>query len=149
VAAVLGALLAAGTLVACGGEDAREPSRSSAKERYVTEANAVCAKLGSETERLADETFGDLARPPSRRLQRDYQRRAAALTRRRVEELRALRPPPGDEEKVRAIQEALDQSIALLADQPVSEPGRARAPSIERFERLTREYGLTECGGRG
>lgn len=58
-------LLAAGVLSACGEEDPAPPgkARPTPREQYVNRADAICARLGTETRVLAETTFDDPGQP--------------------------------------------------------------------------------------
>jgi hypothetical protein len=142
-----GPLLVTAVLVACGGD---EQDEQSSKQRYRERANAICADLGRETARLAEGSFGDLSRPPSRARARRYEQRARALAETALADLRALPAPGGDEARVARIWAALEAAIDELAAVPVEDPGGAEpGPATRRFEREARAYGLDRCAGAG
>lgn len=116
------------------------------REQYVERANALCARLGSDSEELADETFGGLDRQPTEEELQAYQRKATALQRETLADLRGLPAPEGDEEQVAAIYDELERVLEQLEAVPVSSPGEPGDVSLDRFRRLANDYGLTECG---
>ena len=144
------ALAAAALLASCGGDEEEQARPGAAeKDAYSRRANAICAELSRETRRLAEETFGGLQRRPPRRLRRRYERRAAALRRDKLAELRALEAPPGEEGRVGAFERSFQRAGEALAARPALGPGRPGAPALERFEENARALGLDECAGSG
>lgn len=132
------ALAAAG----CGGGE------SEAKQEFVAEANAICERVGTETEKLADKTLFKPDRPNARSSPRTFKRRGTALQREALADLRALTPPEGDSEQVARIWNALERAIDALETLNVDEPGKPGGPiddALGKFEALASEYGLDGC----
>lgn len=144
------AVIAVGTgLAACGADGATEPdgAQTLTKEQYVERANAVCAQLGVESEKLADAMLGDLDRQPTEEELEAFEKEAAALRRQTLADLRALPAPEGDEEEVAAIYAELERVLEELEGLPAASPGQPGEVSLDRFRELATDYGLTECGG--
>ena len=146
-------LLVAALLGSCGEDEpaaSRDETRGNiSKEQYVKRANAICTRVGERSKSLADETLGGLPSPPSKELDRSYQRRATAIQRDGLADLRALPAPERDERRLEEIYDALERVIDGLAAIPADEPGSSRGVALERFRRLAGDYGLTECARGG
>ncbi len=63
-----------------------------------------------------------------------------------AEELEALTPPSGDEEKIEAIIDALEAAAKGLEAKPESPLSGPKSPFAE-FQKLTQEYGFRICTG--
>jgi hypothetical protein len=136
-------------LAGCGDDGGSGPNEDQAltKEQYVERANSICARLGVESEKLAEETFGDLGRRPTEEELEAYERKARELRRQTLADLRALPVPEGDEDEVAAIYDELERVIDELEAVPPSTPGEPGDVSLDRFRELANDYGLMECGG--
>jgi hypothetical protein len=141
-------LVVALALVGCGG--AKAPSKAA----YLKKVNAICARSNSEG---VAATRG-LARDPRHPTPREAQAILAKLdpvTRESVRRSRAVKPPKGDETKVKAIYDAADQGTAAYeraSKSPnaslaiLNTAGTPRDP-YGRANRLAKAYGLTTCAG--
>lgn len=143
---VAGTLVLGSLLASCGEkqEPAGGPPPPTTRAQYVKRANAICLQLGREIRELAERSFG--AAPPTGKTLRDYEQRARALQQRRLAQLRALPPPPGDQARLGAIYDAWEAVLRDLA-RVRDRPGVRPPPSVERFRRLAGGYGLRDCAG--
>jgi hypothetical protein len=67
------------------------------------------------------------------------------IVRDRIADLRALEPPPGDEEEVDRIYDAADEALARIEEDPQL---AERADEVFReASRLASEYGFQDCAG--
>ena len=122
------------------------------KAAYLDEANQICLAINLERERIAAETFASATEPPSVEEMQAFAGEFARVFRIKLDELRDLTAPSGDEQAV----EALNDAAATLADgleQLASDPQLARqmlendtdVPGSDDADRLAADYGLTKC----
>ena len=144
----LAALVGLGVVAisACGSDDA--PTKAA----YVEDANAICVDVNVERERVAAATFSSTTEPPSVEEMQAFAAAFAPIFRDKLDELRDLTAPRGDEQAVKDLTDA----AAKLADgieQLATDPELARrmletdtdVPGSEEADRLAAEYGLTKC----
>jgi hypothetical protein len=148
MAATIGAVLIA---PGCGDDDADEASGPSKKE-YVARANEICVNSREE----ADGVFQDAGfsgRPTPAEAQQALQALLPVMQE-SFGGRAALEAPDGEEEAIEKIDDAgeaavaeferiaadRDQSVALMS-------GQIPDPAAE-VDRLSAEYGLTECAGK-
>lgn len=123
-------------------QETAETSTAMSEDDYVERANALCAELGREIERLAEESFDDLGRAPTREQERAYHRQSIELQQQTLAQLRALPPPEGDEETVERIYDQFERALEELGS---PSPSRDAAASVRRFDELAKAYGLRAC----
>ncbi len=138
------ALLAIG----CGGDDGSSSGESAptsaapTKSAYIAEADAICtageADLAAIDENLPDDLDSDEARVAGAE-------QAIEVLRDRVEQLRALTPPEGDEEEIAAILDAYEEFIELGEENPgfVDESDAEEAQA--KIRALASDYGFKAC----
>ncbi len=141
-------LLGVLALTGCGG------SKAPSKAEYLKKANAICTEFNNKG---AAATRG-LARNPQHPTPREAQAMVKELdpiTRQSVSRTRALKPPKGDEKKVKAIYDAADEGTAAYeraSKSPkaslaaITSAGTAHDP-YGRANALAKAYGLTACAG--
>jgi hypothetical protein len=139
------AILATFALVAtgCGGGEAEEDDP---KAEYVAETDAICERLSEDSVALVDETLGERNVTPKRL--RVVSRESAVIQRQALADLRALPPPPGDEELVERIWDALERAIDEISALSVDDPGEPGGPAdvaLNEFGALATDYGLGAC----
>jgi ABC-type phosphate/phosphonate transport system substrate-binding protein len=146
IAATAGALL---VLAACGDDgEASGPS----KEEYIASANQLCVE-GREAAEAVFQEVGFSGRPTPA----DAQRALQGLLPMMQESFggrEALEVPEGEEEAIEAIDDASAEAVAefegIAADRSESAAlmsGQIPDPATE-VDRLSGEYGLTECAGK-
>jgi hypothetical protein len=132
-------------LASCGGSDSGTTAASS-KSGYVTQAEAICAKINREAEAAAaawKKEFPGGAAEAERHPNDGLRKVLIPALKREAEQLEALEPPPGDEATVTAFVAGLAQASKAL-----EEHGFKALPSsgaIE-FKREAAAYGLKSCG---
>jgi hypothetical protein len=115
------------------------------KTEFVKEAEAICAKIpatyGKEVEALEAEAKkkGQKSTTSEQNLKAAVPADYAA-----VEELEALTPPKGEEQKVEAIVASLESAAKGLEAKPESPLTGPKSPYAE-FQELTKAYGLKSC----
>lgn len=129
----------------CGGGD---DEGEDPKDSFIAEADAICEQLGEDSVDLVDETLGDAGQEPTPARLRAISRQSADLQREGLADLRALTPPPGDEELVARIWDALERAIdeldAVALDDP-GEPGGPADTALNEYGALASDYGLGAC----
>jgi hypothetical protein len=142
-AATLIATAAAGAaLAACGEDTGPFTVTGVTKPQYVARGDEICA----EGERELRQAGVKVSRAPSAaELERVVQRTVLPVVDERIERLRAMEPPPGDEAEVAAIYDAAEQSLERIE----ARPALAERPDqvFSRTSRLAREYGFEDCAG--
>jgi len=147
----VGVLVIALSCAGCGGDDASSSSRSISKEEFVVKADAVC-KRG--TKRMEAGLAGFLT--SGEKLQKPSQAESekfivTVLTpslKREIKEIQALGVPEGDEEKVGAIVDALEEGLETAEDNPDVIAAGSTDIVFGIASRLAGEYGLETCGSR-
>jgi hypothetical protein len=141
------ALVAAG----CGDDDAVEVS-SPTKAEYLARASAVCVE-GRHAAEAVFERVGFSGRPSAAEAQRALQALLPVM-RESFGGRAALEVPEGEEQEIAAIDEAGAEAVAefarIAADPQASlalMTGRTPDPATE-VDRLSGEYGLSECAGK-
>jgi hypothetical protein len=143
-AAALALLAIAGALViaGCGDDDETTTSDSGAtltKDEFIAKADAICA-AGDQALTAAVQALGN-GRPSQADLQRFAELAVPALQE-QVDGIRALTPPAGDEDRVSAMLDAVQNGIDRIETDPSSiESDPLKAPG-----QLAEDYGLQECG---
>lgn len=135
------ALAAAG----CGGEDDEEDD---AKAPFIAAADSICDRLGEDSVAIVEETIGEPERKATPARLRAISEASADLQREALTDLRALTPPPGDEELVTRIWDALERAIDELEAVPLDDPGQPGSPAdvaLKQYGALASEYGLGTC----
>lgn len=134
--------------IGCGGDDGSssdEPAPTNAaptKAAYIAEADAICtadeAEMAAIDENLPDDLDSAEARVAGAK-------EAIAVLRDRVEQLRALTPPEGDEEETAAIFEAYDEFIELGEENPGFVDESAAEEALTKIRALASDYGFKAC----
>jgi hypothetical protein len=134
---LLFALVAAG----CGGGD--DTTESLSKSQFLKQGNAICKKGEEERGKLIIDASGKMKKEASVREQEDLVLEVLPTYENTTRELDDLGAPEGDEEKVDAIVEAMEEAVekveanpgsALVASYPFKEPNE-----------LVEKYGLKSC----
>jgi hypothetical protein len=151
----LAALAASGALAlaGCGGDDdtsttasgASETSGSSGpaltKAQFVAQADAICA-AGDRTIEEAIKALGRGGEPSPADLHQ-FSIIAVPAIQQEVDAIKALPPPEGDEDEVKAILAAVQKGI----DKIKSDPTSIESDPLAEADRLAEDYGLEQCGG--
>jgi hypothetical protein len=117
------------------------------KPRYVAEGDQICR----DAERSLREAARELAReaegpdPSGDEIARTAEERVIPIVRERIEDLRALEPPPGDEEEVDEIYDAAEAALARIEEDP--ELAESADEVFKEASRLASAYGFQDCAG--
>ncbi len=149
----LGAVLAAGLIVGCGGSGDSSTGTIS-KEAFIRKADAICKKGNEQLQKgfaayLRNNKKSILAlRHPSKA---DYEGLIGGVLvpnlEKEIKAIRALGAPSGDEDRIEAMLAALEEGIETAENDP-----KAVTHSSEAIfgigARMAKEYGLEVCGSR-
>jgi hypothetical protein len=141
-------LLALAALGATGCGAARESERASGpaqtRQEYIARADAICRRMVADSQAEAKA----LKARPARALER-----AIALQARMIADLRALQPPPGDKQRIRAVLIHLDRlqsairALRTTEGEEVLIPVAAIGVETDAVARAAKRYGLfRSCG---
>jgi hypothetical protein len=132
-------------------EGAEESSSGGAptKAAFIKEADKICTKadlkLSEEVVGFAKENGIDIEKeeePSDDQKTEIYEQIVIPNIARQAEEIAALTPPQGDEEKV----EEITSTLADEAKSAEEDPGNLDENSFEEASKKASEYGLTRCG---
>jgi hypothetical protein len=145
----LAALLVTAGLAACSETNA---TAAVSKDEYLAAANTICVELNQERERVVAESFSALDRPPTVAELQAFAGTFAPIFRSKLDAMREIEAPAGDERTVDAIYDA-GERVAAGIEQLATDPTLATrmietdedVPGAADADRLASEYGLTKC----
>jgi len=142
-ARVLAALLAtvAMTAAACGGSDKPAPN----KGQYLQQANAVCKVANAKLTDSAVKALAD-GNTSQARIERYAKESAFPTLERLIADLRALTPPEGDDDRVRAIYDALQGAVDKTKEDPSLLTAAEDRDPFNDANQKANAYGLRACG---
>jgi hypothetical protein len=135
-------------LGACGDDDNEKLTGTEeeivAKSDFIQSANAACEKRSEEMSAKAEKVVAKFStQPDSEKGRREVIEKAIAPGfEAEVKDLRALKPPPGDEEEVEEVIRAIEEMVARTKE----DLGAGRVYPYRRTENLAAAYGLPACG---
>jgi hypothetical protein len=168
--AVLLALVAGPVAVGCGGDDGSgavtvvTTELVPSKHDYISQADGLCAFYESRVEELGRKRFGLNAkdfrvlesgrivfrpghRPPDAQIEDFVLNTAVPNFREELDELRSLTTPRGNERRVAAIYDSVEDAVDELEANPQSFADDAAVSRLfADARRVGRAYGLKECG---
>ncbi len=132
-------------LIGCG-----DSSESISKEEFIAKADAICKESSERmatgfSKRLKDAK--KLVKPQNAELEKLVGDVMVPNIEREIEELRALGIPAGDEERVEAMIEALEEGVEVAERNPQAVTVSSDAV-FGIAARIAAEYGLEVCGNR-
>lgn len=135
-------------LGACGDDEDERVSGTDeeivAKADFIQAANAACEKRSEELDEKGQRIFakysGQADSPKARR--ELIEKVVAPAFEAEVRDLRALEPPPGDEEEVDEVITAIEEMVARTRE----DLAEGRPYPYRRTENLAAAYGLPACG---
>ncbi len=150
---LLASALAAGLIAAgCGGDDddggggeQTAAGGTPTKDEFIARGEEICTRAADE---IREQASGVLSggRATPERIRSFIADTFVPAVRKRIDQLRRLRPPEGDEARVDAIFDAFDDALDRLAADPSALAGGER-PFAEA-NRMAGEYGFSACAGR-
>ena len=134
----------------CGGGEEEEEypagvSQPQTKVEFLREADRICFSSESRIEAAADDLLNAPGRPDPAEVERVALAIVVPALEAEVQAIRALEPPPGDEQEVEAILGATEQGIAEIEADPRGLAQR-RPPGLRQAQRLAQRYGASQCG---
>lgn len=129
------ALLAAGAVAGCGGEEALT------KSAFLKQGNAICAK-GSKKIEDGAKKLGS-GKPSNKVVTKFAEDTLIPSVEDQLSDLRDLKPPKADEEKVKKILDAADEGLSKTKDDPT-----VLTSSDDPFKEANKQaeaYGLAKC----
>jgi hypothetical protein len=152
IALVMGtlAILLIGAAGCGGGGDSSTDPNAIPKAVFIKKTDAICT-AGNKKMEVAFGHFLQENKNVKRPSEADYEALVGTVVvpnvKREIKEIRALGAPEGDEDRVDAILEALEEGVETAEDNP-----QAAVSSSEAIfgisSRLGKEYGLEVCGSR-
>jgi hypothetical protein len=148
--AMLGwALMMVALMAGCGGGSSGQSS-SVSKAAFIKKVDAVCQK-GTERMQRAILVFLEqhkgVQRPNKAQSEKLVGTAVVPSVKTELNELKALDPPEGDEDRVNAIISALEEGLEIAEDNP--EAVVASSDAVFGISgRLAGEYGAEVCGSR-
>jgi ABC-type phosphate/phosphonate transport system substrate-binding protein len=152
IAAVVAALLVAG----CGGgsDDSSSSANSPSKKEFTVKADAICQKASERMQAQLfkvlrkDKVNGKLKKPSLADNKKFIVAVLIPSLKQEISELKALGAPEGDEERVDAIVEALEEGLETAEGNPEAVAAGSSDMVFGIASRLAGEYGLQVCGSR-
>jgi hypothetical protein len=150
-----GMLLAVSVLTGCGGGGSELSTSSISKAAFIKQVDAICAKGNKEVE----DNFTAYAKKtnfsPAKLGDKVSDAEAAELAntvllpavRKEATEIRALSVPNGDQDRIEAMLDAIDEAIETTEKIPEVVLEKTSV-GFGVASRLAQEYGLTVCGNR-
>jgi hypothetical protein len=149
--AVLAALVALAAIVAgCGSDDDSDTTASLTKTEFIKQADAICAKsekqVSTEFEDFAKENDIPLDKEPSEEQSEELVEEVLIPSvQDQADGIRDLGLPSGDEDRVEAMLDALDEAIEEAEDDPAALFASGSDP-FAKANKLASDYGLEVCG---
>jgi len=133
-----------------GGGDDSSSGPAISKAVFIKKADAVC-QGGNERMEVDFAAFLKEKKNIKKPSQADYEELVGEVVvpnlRREIKEIRALGAPSGDEDKVDAYLEAVEEGLETAEDDPTVAVKSSEAV-FGVSSRLAKEYGLEVCGSR-
>lgn len=141
------ALIAAG----CGDSDDEAPESSAgteSKAAFIAAADAICSDTATEVNAEVRKRFqGATAAPTNEDLVAFFTKVTLPALQTQIDEIAALPPPAGEEERVQAIVDAGNSAIAKSEEDPqvLLVPQGSPTP-FDEVNGLTQDFGFKVCG---
>jgi hypothetical protein len=143
-------LVLAAAAVGCGGGSDESSASSISKVAFIKKTDAVCTHGNSRME-VAFAHFLEANKNVKKPSDADYEALVGKVlvpnVKREIKEIRAFGAPSGDEDRVDAILEALEEGIEVAERDPKAVVSSSEAV-FGISSRLAKEYGLEVCGSR-
>jgi hypothetical protein len=150
--AVLAALVAILVVVAgCGGGSDSSSSSSITKAQFIKQADAICEKgdeeSSEEVEKFVEDNNVNTNKPTKKQQEEVVTQVVAPNVQGQIEEIDALGAPEGDEAKIEAMVDAVEEGVEEIEAEP-TKLIEGKNP-LAKGSKLAKEYGLKTCGEEG
>ncbi len=136
-------IVAALALSACGSEDGPRLT----KENLVEQGSAICAESSARIESAAQGAFNEPGKIPTAEEISTFAAETVAPTiEEEVEQLSELRPPEDDQERIDDILQAGRDGVDRVRQDPTVILS-SNDDGFGRYQELSQDYGLENCGG--
>jgi hypothetical protein len=126
---------------ACGGGD----ESTITQEDFIAQANEICRTVGDQTDDAAEEAFSD--NPTDTEIEAFWDETARQSAEDQLQQIRDLGAPEGDEAEIEALLTEVESAIEETQKAvDAGTVGEGEDPFVEA-DRLSVEYGLTDCAG--
>ncbi len=144
------ALAAASFFTGCGGDNDNTTSASDStltKAEFISRADAICAKANKKDNAAGDRFFKNNPNPTDAQHVQFLNQHVIPGIQAEIDGVRALSPPSGDEEEVKAILDAAQQGLDEARQNPLVLTQEQGPPAFAKADKLAAAYGLKVCGG--
>ena len=138
------ALTTVAVVVALGGgcrSDNDEDALS--KDEYIEQADAICADMNDAVDAAFEEHFGGSDNPSEEQIEA-FVAEIGPVVHRRIDEVRALPAPEGDEDLLEQLFGNFDDAVSRIEENPVP-AFRGQTDIFGDFNARAREYGVEQC----
>lgn len=149
VVVLLGAIFVTGAACGGGGKDkAAAKADAPSKADYLAQARAVCQQGNATLSKASDEVFAKV--PPGQKLSppeiEAFVRTTVVPTLRdQIKQLRAIKPPDGEQQHVDEIYGALEKGLDELEQAPAKLTDGSNV--FGAADALAQKYGISVCAG--
>lgn len=152
-AAVVTILFGLLVIAGCGGGDSQSVSTTTiTKEQWVHKAFAICKRMGHQQQRkhyVFEQAHGmKVGEPGQRELEELNTVFIMPFVERKIDALRALPVPEGEEAKIEQILKSMEGGIRVSKAHPdwLAAPTEAHPVPFTKAIELTAAYGIWDCG---
>ncbi len=124
---------------ACGGGG----ESTITKDDYIAQANEICKTAGGQTEAAAQDALSD--NPSDAEIEAFWNETARPAAEDQVQQIRDLGAPEGDEAEIEALLAEVESAIEGTQEAVEAGTVGEGADPFDEADRLSIEYGLTEC----
>jgi hypothetical protein len=147
-----GIVAAAAVIAGCGSSDDSSTDSTTAltKAEFIKQGDAICEKgskqIEDEAEAFADENDVDTENPTDEQQEEVIETVVGPSLQTQADELGELGAPSGEEAKVTAMLEALEEGAEELESDPGALLGSDGSDPIDKANDLANEFGFKACG---
>jgi len=141
------------TIAGCGGGDSQSVSTTTiTKEQWVHKAFALCKRLGHQQQRqhyVFERAHGmNVGEPGQHELEELNTVFVMPFVERKIDALRALPAPEGEQAKIEQILKSMEEGIRVSRAHPewLAAPTQAHPIPFTKTMELTAAYGIWDCG---
>jgi hypothetical protein len=139
ILALLASVLILTGIAACGGDD------PVTKEDFVAQVNQICREANEDAAVAAGKTLPE--NPDDDDIRNYWNEEARPSIELRIEEIRTIEVPEGDEAVIDSYLTALEEGTAATQEQVDAGGTEEGRDLYAEANRIAEQYGLTECAG--